>query len=278
MRVMEPDEYKLPAEVTADLNELQRLFVQEYCHDFDPQAAARRAGYKSITPTAAKAILRNGKVSAAISEILNARAKRMELSAESVLRMYWAVATADPNDVVQHRRVCCRYCYGNGHEYQWRNEREYQAALARALSLQEQSEANTKADKRTIADQLPTDAGGYGFNSQAAPNPDCPECDGIGTSEVWFADTRSLPPESRALFAGVKQTKEGLEVKLHSQLDALQQVGRHLGLFQDKLRIDHGVTDELAELLQHAQGRAIAPRINAPDVIDVPTGTPHAAE
>jgi hypothetical protein len=45
-------------------------------------------------------------------------------------------------------------------------------------------------------------------------------------------DTRSLSDEARALFAGVKETKEGIEVKLHDQLAALEKLMRHLGAYE----------------------------------------------
>ena len=37
-----------------------------------------------------------------------------------------------------------------------------------------------------------------------------------------------------ALYAGVKQTKEGFEIKMHDQLAALDKVAKHLGMFSDK--------------------------------------------
>ena len=39
------------------------------------------------------------------------------------------------------------------------------------------------------------------------------------------------------LYAGVKQTREGLEIKMHDQQKALENAARHLGMFQDKLEV-----------------------------------------
>ena len=45
-------------------------------------------------------------------------------------------------------------------------------------------------------------------------------------------------PASQVLYAGVKQTKDGLEIKMHDQQKALENVARHLGMFQDKLVVE----------------------------------------
>ena len=50
--------------------------------------------------------------------------------------------------------------------------------------------------------------------------------------------TRTLSPQARVLYAGVKQTKDGLEIKMHDQQKALENVARHLGMFQDKLAVE----------------------------------------
>ena len=47
-------------------------------------------------------------------------------------------------------------------------------------------------------------------------------------------DTRLVPASGRVLYAGAKQTKDGLEIKLHDQAKALENVARHLGMFVDR--------------------------------------------
>lgn len=59
----------------------------------------------------------------------------------------------------------------------------------------------------------------------------CPQCHGDGRADVLVKDTRKFSPQARALYAGVKITKEGLEVKMHSKLDALEKVFKHLGMY-----------------------------------------------
>jgi hypothetical protein len=79
--------------------------------------------------------------------------------------------------------------------------------------------------------------GGIGFDPRRDPHPSCPECFGEGIGEVFVKDTRKLTPEERALYGGAKLTKNGLEVKLHDKQAALVNVGRHLGMFTDKVEV-----------------------------------------
>ncbi|MOA67293.1 hypothetical protein D3C78_1943990 [compost metagenome] len=37
--------------------------------------------------------------------------------------------------------------------------------------------------------------------------------------------------------AEIKETKEGISLKLHDKVSALEKIGRHLGMFKDKLEI-----------------------------------------
>lgn len=65
------------------------------------------------------------------------------------------------------------------------------------------------------------------------PDPNCSECLGEGNGMPFVHDTRKLSPQAMALYAGIKLTKEGLEVKMHSKMDALEKVFKHLGLYKE---------------------------------------------
>lgn len=80
--------------------------------------------------------------------------------------------------------------------------------------------------------------GGSKDNDRRDPNPECPDCKGDGRGNVLIKDTRKLSPQARALYAGVKITKEGLEVKMHSKLDALEKVFKHLGLYMADKKVE----------------------------------------
>lgn len=55
-----------------------------------------------------------------------------------------------------------------------------------------------------------------------------------GLSMVEITPTSEIPESKRAAIASIKQGNNGIEVKLHNKLDALDKLGRHLGMFKDK--------------------------------------------
>ena len=52
-----------------------------------------------------------------------------------------------------------------------------------------------------------------------------------------------LLPEVTAAISEVSETKDGLRVKFHSKTAALEALGRHLGLFNDKLLVKRDLND-----------------------------------
>lgn len=44
--------------------------------------------------------------------------------------------------------------------------------------------------------------------------------------------------------AEIRQTKEGIAIKLHDKVSALEKIGRHLGMFNDKLKIEGTVVHD----------------------------------
>ncbi|MDR9052077.1 terminase small subunit [Burkholderia multivorans] len=207
------------------LSARDKRFVDEYLVDLDVVAAAIRAGF-SGSMARSKAYLwvseskQNPKphLYAAILKAQEDLAARTHITQEMVLKRYWEIATADPNELVQYRRLCCRHCWGIGHAYQW-TEAEFEKAQADA------------------SDDGPDCSGGFGFDPNREPNAECPECGGYGKGKVHVNDTRKLEGPARLLYAGVKVGKEGLEVKMHDQLKALDAVARHIGFDKSKVEI-----------------------------------------
>jgi phage terminase small subunit len=79
----------------------------------------------------------------------------------------------------------------------------------------------------------PDPGGGFGFNHTLAPHASCPECHGEGVMRVLVRDSENLSPAGLALYGGVKQTANGLEVKMADQQKAAEIVGKILGAFKD---------------------------------------------
>jgi hypothetical protein len=198
--------------------------VQEYCKDFNATQAGIRAGYSEKTAgSQAHDLLKNPEIRAAIEERKAQLADLAEIDAAWVLRQWKQIATADPNEIMQLRRRCCRHCYGFGHAYQW-TEGEYLAAVNKAVDA---------------GKPAPDGMGGFGFDLNAEPNPCCPECGGLGQEILQVNDTRKLKGAAKRLYAGVQKTKDGLKIITRDQDAALANISRYLGMSKDQVNITH---------------------------------------
>lgn len=210
----------------------QARFVKEYLVDLNATQAAIRAGYSEKT---AKVIgsenLTKPAIASAVAAAQQKRSEEIGITAHAVLGDLWTIAKADPRELIEFRRGCCRHCWGLECRYQRTQgemERERQDFENRDTALIEAGKPGLGGfDEK----------GGAGYTPKRDPNPDCTECFGDGVGETFVHDTRKLSPAAARLFAGAKQTREGLEVKMLSQDDALVNVGRHLGLFKDKIAL-----------------------------------------
>ena len=210
------------------------IFCREYLVDFNASRAYRIAYPNSSVKSAGVSgheLLKNPKITAHLSGLIDARKERLDLKADDVLQKLWNVATADPNELIEIRRDCCRYCYGDAFGYQytageWEEiQRQHAAACDRATLI-----------KQPVPDE-PDLRGGLGFNKLMPPMPGCPECFGEGIEDVIIKDTRTLSPAALELYAGAKVTKTGIEILTHSRDKNLELIGRHLAMFTDKF--DH---------------------------------------
>lgn len=167
---------------------------------------------------------RDPEVQARIQEMRDEANAAQIVTVQKLLQDWADIADADPNELSSTVIDCCRYCNGIDHAFQWVNPEEFQRAQAKAIE-------STPADKPV---QLPTDEGGYGFHPSNTPSHSCPSCFGRGVLNAQFGDSRKLSPQARKLFAGVKQGANGqLEIKMHCQMKAREQLARVMGYFKD---------------------------------------------
>lgn len=197
----------------------QRRFVNEYCVDENATRAAIRAGYsENGAGQTAHNLLKLTEIQEAIAERMEEVAVAAGITPEWVVGQWAKIAQADPNDIVQVRRTCCRHCHGFGHQYQW-TEAEYSAAVDKAVDS---------------GKPAPDGMGGFGFDPKASPNPDCPECGGLGIEDVHVADTRKLRGPARVLYAGAERTRNGIKINMRDKDAAVANLARYLGMMVDK--------------------------------------------
>ena len=73
---------------------------------------------------------------------------------------------------------------------------------------------------------------------------------------VKIKDTKDLDEQQVRAIAGIKEGKFGIEVKLNDKEKALELLGRHLGMFKDKLEVS-GLEEEkkkLGDILEQLRG------------------------
>ncbi|ESN54777.1 TPA: terminase small subunit [Enterobacter roggenkampii] len=199
--------------VNSELSPKIKRFIAEYLIDHNASAAAERAGYSD--PNYGRQLITNPNVAQAIAQQQKASIARTLGCADEVLAQMWQLATFDANQLSQYRRGACRYCWGFGHHYQWRDAVEFEEKRLEAV----------ERDRRE-----PDDSGGYGYDHTREPNPECPRCNGDGIGQPYFPDTRKLPAASRLAYSGVKVGKNGVEITAISRERMFEAVMKRLGL------------------------------------------------
>lgn len=74
---------------------------------------------------------------------------------------------------------------------------------------------------------------------------------------VKIKQTAEMPQDKLGVIAGIKEGANGIEIKLNDKEKALELIGRHLGMFKDKLELSGGLDTEktkLDDLLQQMRG------------------------
>jgi len=199
--------------------------IERFCGHFVESGGNRMQAYRLafvVTPDMANSLvfkrandlLADPEVLQRVNEMRETAAAATLLSVTQLMQDWADIATADPNELVSYMRTACRHCHGIGHAYQWRTEAEYVATAARSEKLLDIS-------------------GGMGYDEYADPHPACPQCRGKGEGHPYIHDTRNLTTQARKLYAGIKQTKDGVQVLMHDQNRARENLARCFGAFKD---------------------------------------------
>lgn len=230
----------------AKLTDKREKFVQELITGKSQREAYRSAYPKSknwaesAVDTQASILFKNSKVLERYNDLHDRLIKEAEdeciISAKDVLRQLVDIVRTDTNEIVELRRCCCRYCWGLDHKYQFTPDEMRKA--------QERHAEKEKKAKKNSEEIPPFDyQGGDKYDQNKAINPKCPECFGQGIEIAFFHDTRNLSSAAKTLYAGLKTTKEGIEVKMQSKDKMIELLGRHLGMFKDKIEVDANINN-----------------------------------
>ncbi len=226
---------KAAGKVRVGLTANERRFVEEYLSDLNGTQAYLRvfpATTERSASTLSSRLLGKVDIQEAISQGKKDRSERTGINADRALQEVWNIVTADPRELVEYRVGCCRFCWGAGFQYQ-RTDNE----MARDEQAHEADQVEKKR-KDEEYEYRPFDVkGGTGYLKSRDPHPECPECVGEGLGRTVIHDTRKISAGAASLFAGIKETKEGIEIKTHSKDAMLEKVFRHLALYRDRLEV-----------------------------------------
>lgn len=231
--VTEPPEI---AVAEAACNPRQALFARAAVEYGNWTAAYRRAYNKwdaagDWVHGEASKLMQRPEVSALHAVYLKWHRQRHAATIDGIIGKLQRVVDANPADLVQRRVGCCRHCHGVDFKYQ-RTKAEFDAAWAAYAAAIMTPRKPGQKDPTP-----PEDLGGIGFNRTREPNEACPECFGEGVGRTMITDTRKLSPDAAALYAGVKETKDGTQVLMLSQLEAADKILRKLGAYVERKEI-----------------------------------------
>ncbi len=228
-------EVKLTAKERAFVEHYARYrnWTQAYTHAYDTQAsyAVRHSGAQEVRA--------RPHVMAAIKARLAQATERSGLDIGWLLQRFVDIATADPRELIGLKIGCCRFCYGIDHQYQWR-EREFAEEYDKAQRKYEREKKRAFGGEPDDV-EFPNAAGGFGFVATKPPVAECPECHGEGIERFVPRDTDHLSDQALLLYGGVKAKRDGYEIIIADRGKALENVGRIMGAFNDKLHIDGSV-------------------------------------
>lgn len=210
------------------LSEREARFVMEMSVDGNASAAYIRAGYspKQANANAARLNAKDS-IQAALARVRAKVAERAGFTAEEALQMAADILRADTRELVEYKVGCCRYCHGDGHRYQ-----RTAGEMAVAREKHNAQVARRQERNRDYEDPGFDEQGGEGFDIRREPNAACPVCGGDGEGKVVIKDTRKVSKAAAALYAGVKEGKDGIEVKFHDKATMLEKMFRYHGLYE----------------------------------------------
>jgi len=164
-------------------NKKRELFCQEWLIDLNATQAATRAGYSEKTANEQGARLLTYKdVQARISELMEERVKRMQITQDRVIEELAVIAFSKITDYLKVEDLEIVIGYEKDKDGQ-----------------PDKSKPITKIIRRVIV---------------------------LQTSE--------MPADKIGAIAQIKETRDGMALKLHDKVKALEDLGRHLGMFRDE--------------------------------------------
>lgn len=243
-----------------ELEPWQAVFVIEFAKTGNAAHSYRTAKPHVVDSTVASKgwkLTHDDRISEAIRIARRSLCGDILVEARDIVREWALIAAADPSELIRPVHRCCRYCHGAEHAYQWKDEAEYAQACQSALEAVQGTDASPV---------VPDCSGGFGFNARALVAADCPACKGEGHLDVFVQDTDKLSTKGRKLYAGIKQTKDGIQVLMRDQEGALRNLAQYLGMLSTDIKLKGKIETEGKVELSPEQHAALLAAVRGLDV------------
>lgn len=80
----------------------------------------------------------------------------------------------------------------------------------------------------------------------------------VENNSVVIDNTDELEEKVKKAIVGIKEGKNGIEVSMANKMQALEMLGRHLGMFKDKLELSRPTSEITDEIDKYIQGKMSA--------------------
>lgn len=74
---------------------------------------------------------------------------------------------------------------------------------------------------------------------------------------VEIESTDNIDTDKQSAIAGIKMGANGIEVKLNDKVKALELIGRHLGMFTDKMDVTIETSEKFADIIEQVGGEGL---------------------
>ena len=201
-------------------NSRHERFAQEVAKGQSATTAYRAAGYEATGASVginAGRLLKNAKVRERVDEILAEGARQAGVTVERVVRELAKIGFSDIRKAMKWGETVMVPCAPEVADHFIRSdgkgiEEDFEAEVEEELEPQPRGGALKR--RRVGVD---------GVIAVRAHTP------------MALIASDQIDEDTAAAIAEVKQTREGLAFKLHDKLGALEKLGRHLGMFKDKV-------------------------------------------
>ena len=238
----------------------EALFIERYLVHFNQGRAALEAGWtESQCHAQGSWLVRQPRIRERIGEELLRMRDQARIHRDDVARYWLDIAYADVSELLPFRRGSCRHCHGIDHQHQMTLVEYRYRVNQHRMYWQKMLRTMPPGSEPPMFDEM----GGTGYDQTRPPNPDCPECHGLGILYPCPPDVDKLSRGARLALESVDVARDGtIRVKIRDRSRAMENFQQLLGFVKPKramwdFSFDDMTDEQLDALLGEAQSRGL---------------------